>query len=177
MIAPMLAEAMKGWEKALDKLGKGDVYAEVKYDGERVQIHKQGRCVGVCSCAVACGVGLQGVLCRESFAGGPLQGVRLCRRCWQEAGCTDLPPVALRFIYAPAPAAAAAAAAAAAPAAAAAAAPAAAAAMPCHACVRSHAFWCVHPCACECLHAFRIPRLNRWMARCSMSCTCVHLSV
>lgn len=40
-ISPMLAEACKDFDKALSKCPKG-FYSEIKYDGERVQIHKQG---------------------------------------------------------------------------------------------------------------------------------------
>jgi DNA ligase-3 len=38
---PMLAEALKKFQKALDKNLAG-LFAEIKYDGERVQIHKSG---------------------------------------------------------------------------------------------------------------------------------------
>lgn len=40
-ISPMLAEACKDFDKALKKCPRG-FYSEIKYDGERVQIHKQG---------------------------------------------------------------------------------------------------------------------------------------
>lgn len=40
-ISPMLAEACKDFDKALSKCREG-FYSEVKYDGERVQIHKKG---------------------------------------------------------------------------------------------------------------------------------------
>lgn len=40
-ISPMLAEACKSVEKAIEKCPKG-MYSEIKYDGERVQLHKQG---------------------------------------------------------------------------------------------------------------------------------------
>lgn len=40
-ISPMLAEACKDFDKALKKYPQG-FYSEIKYDGERVQIHKQG---------------------------------------------------------------------------------------------------------------------------------------
>lgn len=40
-ISPMLAEACKDFDKALSKCPKG-FYSEIKYDGERVQIHKYG---------------------------------------------------------------------------------------------------------------------------------------
>ncbi|XP_070491758.1 DNA ligase 3 [Chironomus tepperi] len=40
-ISPMLAEACKDFDKALSKCRDG-FYSEVKYDGERVQIHKKG---------------------------------------------------------------------------------------------------------------------------------------
>eukprot|EP00050_Salpingoeca_kvevrii_P020889 m.103651 g.103651 ORF g.103651 m.103651 type:complete len:1100 (+) comp9072_c0_seq1:161-3460(+) len=40
-VKPMLAEACKSYESALRKAPRG-LYAEIKYDGERVQIHKQG---------------------------------------------------------------------------------------------------------------------------------------
>lgn len=41
-ISPMLAEACKDFDRALSKCPKG-FYSEIKYDGERVQIHKEGR--------------------------------------------------------------------------------------------------------------------------------------
>lgn len=37
----MLAEACKSVEKAIEKCPRG-MYSEIKYDGERVQLHKQG---------------------------------------------------------------------------------------------------------------------------------------
>lgn len=40
-IAPQLAEACKDFDKALKKCPKG-FYSEIKYDGERVQVHKKG---------------------------------------------------------------------------------------------------------------------------------------
>lgn len=40
-VSPMLAEACKDFDKALNKCREG-FYSEVKYDGERVQIHKKG---------------------------------------------------------------------------------------------------------------------------------------
>lgn len=40
-ISPMLAEACKSVEKAIEKCPQG-MYSEIKYDGERVQLHKQG---------------------------------------------------------------------------------------------------------------------------------------
>lgn len=40
-VAPMLAEACKSFDKVLEKCSDG-FYSEIKYDGERVQIHKQG---------------------------------------------------------------------------------------------------------------------------------------
>lgn len=40
-ISPMLAEACKSVEKAIEKCPRG-MYSEIKYDGERVQLHKQG---------------------------------------------------------------------------------------------------------------------------------------
>lgn len=40
-ISPMLAEACKDFEKAIKKYPEG-FYCEIKYDGERVQIHKKG---------------------------------------------------------------------------------------------------------------------------------------
>lgn len=40
-ISPMLAEACKSVEAAMAKNPEG-VYSEIKYDGERVQIHKHG---------------------------------------------------------------------------------------------------------------------------------------
>jgi DNA ligase-3 len=40
-VSPMLAEACKDFDRALSKCPKG-FYSEIKYDGERVQIHKQG---------------------------------------------------------------------------------------------------------------------------------------
>lgn len=40
-ISPMLAEACKDFDRALSKCREG-FYSEVKYDGERVQIHKKG---------------------------------------------------------------------------------------------------------------------------------------
>lgn len=41
-VLPMLAEACKSVEYAFKKCPSGVMYAEVKYDGERVQLHKQG---------------------------------------------------------------------------------------------------------------------------------------
>lgn len=41
-VAPMLAEACKSFDKVLDKCSDG-FYSEIKYDGERVQIHKKGK--------------------------------------------------------------------------------------------------------------------------------------
>ena len=40
-VLPMLAEACKSLAMALRKCPNG-MYAEIKYDGERVQVHKQG---------------------------------------------------------------------------------------------------------------------------------------
>lgn len=40
-ISPMLAEACKSVEKAIEKCPAG-MYSEIKYDGERVQLHKKG---------------------------------------------------------------------------------------------------------------------------------------
>lgn len=40
-ISPMLAEACKSVEKAIEKCPAG-IYSEIKYDGERVQLHKKG---------------------------------------------------------------------------------------------------------------------------------------
>lgn len=40
-ISPMLAEACKDFDKAVKKCPEG-FYSEIKYDGERVQIHKKG---------------------------------------------------------------------------------------------------------------------------------------
>lgn len=40
-ISPMLAEPCKDFDKAISKCPEG-FYSEIKYDGERVQIHKQG---------------------------------------------------------------------------------------------------------------------------------------
>lgn len=40
-VSPMLAEACKSVERAIDKYPKG-MYSEIKYDGERVQLHKRG---------------------------------------------------------------------------------------------------------------------------------------
>ncbi len=40
-VLPMLAEACKSVEMAMSKCPNG-MFAEIKYDGERVQIHKQG---------------------------------------------------------------------------------------------------------------------------------------
>jgi DNA ligase 3 len=40
-ISPMLAEPCKDFEKAIKKYPEG-FYSEIKYDGERVQIHKEG---------------------------------------------------------------------------------------------------------------------------------------
>lgn len=40
-VAPMLAEACKDFDKAVGKC-PGGFYSEIKYDGERVQIHKRG---------------------------------------------------------------------------------------------------------------------------------------
>lgn len=40
-ISPMLAEACKDFDKAIEKC-VGGFYSEIKYDGERVQIHKKG---------------------------------------------------------------------------------------------------------------------------------------
>uniref|UniRef100_A0A1B6ENC4 DNA ligase n=1 Tax=Cuerna arida TaxID=1464854 RepID=A0A1B6ENC4_9HEMI len=40
-VLPMLAEACKSVEQAMRKCPNG-MYAEIKYDGERVQVHKQG---------------------------------------------------------------------------------------------------------------------------------------
>lgn len=37
----MLAEACKSVEKAIEKCPAG-MYSEIKYDGERVQLHKKG---------------------------------------------------------------------------------------------------------------------------------------
>ena len=42
-IKPMLAEACRSTTQAMAKLGpEGILIAEIKYDGERVQVHKQG---------------------------------------------------------------------------------------------------------------------------------------
>ncbi len=41
-IRPMLAERLESARAILDKLGKGEVAAEYKLDGERLQIHKAG---------------------------------------------------------------------------------------------------------------------------------------
>lgn len=41
-VAPMLAEACKDLDKAIQK-AKDGFYSEIKYDGERVQIHKKGK--------------------------------------------------------------------------------------------------------------------------------------
>lgn len=46
----MLAEACKSVEKAIEKCPAG-IYSEIKYDGERVQLHKKGnefKCVFFC---------------------------------------------------------------------------------------------------------------------------------
>lgn len=40
-VSPMLAEACKSLETAMSKNPDG-LYSEIKYDGERVQIHKKG---------------------------------------------------------------------------------------------------------------------------------------
>ncbi|XP_037027117.1 DNA ligase 3 [Bradysia coprophila] len=40
-ISPMLAEACKSVEKAIEKCPAG-IYSEIKYDGERLQLHKKG---------------------------------------------------------------------------------------------------------------------------------------
>lgn len=40
-VSPMLAEACKSVERALEKYPQG-MYSEIKYDGERVQLHKRG---------------------------------------------------------------------------------------------------------------------------------------
>ena len=40
-IKPMLADACKSVEQAFNKCKNG-IYAEIKYDGERLQVHKQG---------------------------------------------------------------------------------------------------------------------------------------
>eukprot|EP01147_Barroeca_monosierra_P002945 gene2945-5746_t len=40
-IKPMLAEACRSYERAFEKCPNG-IYAEIKYDGERVQVHKRG---------------------------------------------------------------------------------------------------------------------------------------
>ncbi|XP_028136792.1 DNA ligase 3 [Diabrotica virgifera virgifera] len=40
-VLPMLAEACKSVEQAINKCPNG-MYSEIKYDGERVQVHKQG---------------------------------------------------------------------------------------------------------------------------------------
>lgn len=40
-ISPMLAEACKSVEKAIEKCPEG-MYSEIKYDGERIQLHKKG---------------------------------------------------------------------------------------------------------------------------------------
>ena len=40
-VEPMLAEACKSAEKAFEKFTNG-ILAEVKYDGERIQVHKNG---------------------------------------------------------------------------------------------------------------------------------------
>ena len=40
-VSPMLAEPCKDFDKAISKCPEG-FYSEIKYDGERVQIHKQG---------------------------------------------------------------------------------------------------------------------------------------
>lgn len=40
-VSPMLAEACKSVEKAIEKCPQG-MYSEIKYDGERIQLHKKG---------------------------------------------------------------------------------------------------------------------------------------
>ena len=40
-VLPMLAEACRSVEQAMRKCPNG-FYAEIKYDGERVQVHKEG---------------------------------------------------------------------------------------------------------------------------------------
>jgi len=40
-VSPMLAEACKSVEKAIAKYPQG-MLSEIKYDGERVQLHKHG---------------------------------------------------------------------------------------------------------------------------------------
>lgn len=40
-ISPMLAEACKSVERAITKCPDG-MYSEIKYDGERIQLHKRG---------------------------------------------------------------------------------------------------------------------------------------
>lgn len=40
-VSPMLAEACKSVEKAIGKCPQG-MYSEIKYDGERIQLHKKG---------------------------------------------------------------------------------------------------------------------------------------
>ena len=44
---PMLAQACKSYEMAFIKCKSGLIYAEIKYDGERVQIHWDGICAYV----------------------------------------------------------------------------------------------------------------------------------
>merc|ERR1712154_412139 len=41
-IKPMLASACKSYKNAFDKCKSGIIYAEIKYDGERVQVHFDG---------------------------------------------------------------------------------------------------------------------------------------
>lgn len=40
-ISPMLAGECNSVEKAIEKFPQG-LYSEIKYDGERVQLHKRG---------------------------------------------------------------------------------------------------------------------------------------
>ena len=41
-VQPMLAQACKSIDMAFQKCPNG-MYSEIKYDGERVQLHKQGK--------------------------------------------------------------------------------------------------------------------------------------
>merc|ERR1719461_276652 len=41
-VKPMLASACKSYQMAFDKCKSGVIYAEIKYDGERVQVHFDG---------------------------------------------------------------------------------------------------------------------------------------
>eukprot|EP01083_Nonionella_stella_P144516 451356_1 len=42
-LKPMLATACKNWAMAFNKCKSGLIYAEIKYDGERVQLHYDGK--------------------------------------------------------------------------------------------------------------------------------------